>query len=816
MLNQILIAIRRLASRPAFAIAAVATLAVGIGATTAIFSAVNATLLRPLPYPNADEIYAINTRLIDGRYTSGWDRLAGAQIVELNESSQTVDQAVLFLPGEFIMVNEDGTTETVTTASVSEGFFDLFGLPLALGRAFNADEHGARSIENLGAIISYRLWQRMYGGDADISTLRLRSIGPSVPIVGVTAPEFDAPPGTDLFIPMSFGDNISHNYQGYLRVVPGTTREALEAELPAVMARVVERFPISTGRTFVTRTLVESIVGDLGPILVIVLGGAILLLVLGCVNVATLILGRGATQTREMAIYAALGASRGRIIGRFLIDGVILSAIGTVLGLLLAYAGVRALFAYAGARLPRLDSIPFDMRVLGFALLTMAVATILIGLLPAIRLSTPDIRGLINEGGRSASASRGSRRLLGGLVVAEIALAITLVAGAGWLVRGYVALSERDLGFTPAGRLLFEAVLPSDTAAIRNLAEQLPERLAALDQVRAIGSGASLPLQPYTPPGVYVAVPGEPYDPNRQDVGLAGSASPQYFDALGVRLLAGRLLTEADRPPPPEIIVDPETGIARIVQTGPPPLRMVVVNQGFADRYFPGQNAIGRRFATGVPLVNFESLYEVVGVVENVQYGNLTDPVRPIFYSISTIGPARIVLATDMKDPTELIPTIRSAVADIDPSIQAEITLLSDLVTDALAPYRLGLVLMLLFAVVSLGLAAIGIIGVVAHTTSERTRELATRAALGTTPGGIVALIVRQARSHAVLGTALGAVAAVIGGRIVSSRIYEVPARDPVILIVAGLAVLAITLLAYVIPAVRAARITPAVTLKVD
>jgi predicted permease len=812
MLKQILITIRRLGSRPAFTLAAVATLAVGIGATTAIFSTVNATLLRPLPYPNPGDIYAFNTQLIDGRYTTGWDRLGGAHVAAAGEAA-SVSHAIAYAPGTITVLLPDGTPRDVPINRVTEGFFELFGLPMAQGRAFVDEDYVPGATV---AVISDRLWAEMYGRDLSAVDGPLQVRGMSFTIVGIAPPEFDVAPGTDVWIPFSLPAGMSISYQGYLRVEPGTTREVLESELAAAMPPVVEEYPFSTGRVYVLRPLVESIVGDLGPILVIVLGGAIVLLLLGCVNVATLILGRGAAQTREMALLAALGGTRGRILARFFTEGAVLAAAGTLLGVLLAWVGVKLLFTFAGADLPRLDEIPFDLRVLGFALAIMVVATLVIGLLPALRLSTPDIRGLLSEGGRSASASRGSRRLLGGLVVAEIALAITLVAGAGWLVRSYTDLAERDLGFTPAGRLLVEAKLPDDQATIQNYFTQVPERLAALGQVSAIGSGSSLPLRPFLDAGFYIGVPGEPYDANRQDVGLRSSASPDLFDALGVRVLAGRALTEEDFPPPPRIEVDPVTGMQRAIFDAPQEIQRVVVNQGFADRYFPNRDPIGETFAWGAPLVNFNSLLQIVGVVESVQYRNLKDPVRPIFYAPTNISPTRMVIATTLDDPTELIPTIRATLSEVDPSVDVEIQPLSDLVSVALAPYRLGLILMVLFGVISLGLAAIGIFGVVAHTTSERTRELATRAALGTTPAGVVGLLLKQARSLAVLGIVFGAAAAVLGGRVVASMVFEVPARDPLILIVAAGAVLSITLLAYLLPALRASRISPAEALKAD
>ncbi len=821
MLKQLLITIRGLARRPAFSIAAVLTLATGIAATTAIFSTVSATLLRPLPYPASHEIYALTTHLSDNRFSSG--RMAGAQLEAIQESATTVSHAVVYSTGTLTFTRDGLPPRGLALTSVTEGFFELFGLPVAAGRTFVPEDHqrppmqpGEAPAFTVSAIISDRLWTELFGRDPAIIGRPMAIQGADLTIVGVAAPEFDVPTGTEIWIANPMPTGIGHSFLGYVRVQPGTTRDALMSELNGIMPRVIERYPVSTGRIFVTQPLVESIVGDLGPILLVVLGGAVLLLILGCINVSTLILGRGVEQTREMAICAALGAPRGRILSRFLTEGAVLATAGTLLGLFLAFVAIRLMVTFGSAGLPRLDSIPFDGRVLAFAALTMLVATLVIGVLPALRLSSPDIRSLLGEGGRSASGTRASRRLLGGLVVAEIALAIMLVAGAGWLVRGYMSLAERNLGFTPAGRLLIEARMPDDQGAVQHFVAEAPGRLAAIGQITSVGSTTALPLRPFRDVGLYVGVPGESYDPDRQDVALSSGASVDYFEAIGVRVLAGRALTEADRPPPPLIETDPATGISRVVPRPNPEPPRVVINQAFADRFFAGKDPIGQRFAMGFPLVNFNSLYEVVGVVENVRYSNLNDPERPISYSFMTVSPTRLVVSTTLDDPTELIPTIRAALGEVNASIPLDVTPYTEMVRVALAPYRLGLTLMSLFALISLGLAAIGIFGVVAHTTSERSREFATRAALGATPRDVVGMLMKQARGQAAAGAILGALAAIVGGRIVASRVYEVPARDPAIVAAAAGAVLAITLVAYLLPALRASRITPADSLKAE
>jgi predicted permease len=466
-----------------------------------------------------------------------------------------------------------------------------------------------------------------------------------------------------------------------------------------------------------------------------------------------------------------------------------------------------------------------DWRVLAFCVAVLGVATVLIAVFPALRLSTRDIRGLLTQGGRSASGSSGSRRVLGTLVVAEISLAIVLVAGAGWLVRSYLNLSSMDLGFATEGRLLVDPMLPEEQAAVQGWMATAPDRLLALDVVSRLGSSSSLPLRPYYDSGWYVAVPGDDYDVNRQNVALRTGVSPGFFEAMGTPLLAGRTLTEADRPPPVVTRVDPETGQPETgtvdpdtgeFRPGPPPAVMprVVVNRAFAEWYLPGRDPVGAVFGFGAPVVNFDDLQEIVGVVENIQYRSLRDEPTPVWYVPTALSPRGWIVETTLSDPADAIPTIRSALAQVDPSIQIDILPLSDLLSDAMGRHQLGLVLMSLFAAVSLALAAIGIFGVVAHSTAQRRKELATLIALGASPGKVVGILLSQARVLTAAGVILGLGAAYAGGRLATSRFHQVRAEDPAILLAAVVAVLGVTLLAFLVPALRAARIRPAEVLK--
>ena len=417
MLKELRITIRRLAMQPTFTVAAIATLSVGVGATTAIFSIVNATLLRPLVYPQSEDLYTLNTTLVDGRWSSG--RVTGAYVAAINESAPSV-QAVAVRNEEDVIVTDEGENRQVLVHLVTEGFFDLFGLPMAEGRAFTQQDQYTRV-----AVIAHRIWDEVFGRDPAAVGRTLNLATSPVTIVGVAPPDFDVPQRTDVWISTRLSPvSVAHSFQGYLRAHAGTNPARVRSELASVMAGLSTAYPqAASGRAFVVSPLVTAIVGDLGPILVLVLAGSIMLLLLGSLNVATLVLARGAAQTREVAVRVALGAGRWSIVRRFLTESCVLATAGTLAGLFLAYVGVRLLLIFGAAELPRLDQVPFDARVLLVAVATLIATAVLVGLVPVGRLASPDIRNLLTVSGRSVTGAQSTQRVLSGLVVAEIALA---------------------------------------------------------------------------------------------------------------------------------------------------------------------------------------------------------------------------------------------------------------------------------------------------------------------------------------------------------------------------------------------------------
>src|SRR3954471_1819336 len=425
LLQDLKFALRSYRRSPAFPLAAIATLALGIGATTAIFSTLNAVLLKPLPYPQAENLYNIRTTLTDGRVTTGM--LSNGEISRLNGTTTTIVRAAGMQPVDLTLLHQDGTPQHVKVFGVTEGFFEVFGLPMTLG-GFTHENFVAPAPQQPPAagaqapagppppppvvVISHRVWKDLYGSDPAVVGKAIRFAEIPTTIAGVAPRDFDTPHGADFWFSQQLGkDDINHFFDGFMRLKPGATLERANAEMAPIIAQLGRDFPqADRNRAYVTKSLVASVVGDLGPILIIVMSATGLLLLLGCVNVANLLLARGASRAREMAVRVAIGAPRGRIVRQLLTESVLLSTLGAALGLALAFVGVRALLALGASKLPRLDAVPFDGRVLIFSLAALVVSGLLVGFAPALRLAATDVRTLMSESTRSTSGGGGAGR----------------------------------------------------------------------------------------------------------------------------------------------------------------------------------------------------------------------------------------------------------------------------------------------------------------------------------------------------------------------------------------------------------------------
>ena len=415
LLQDVRFALRSLRRSPAVPLAAIVTLAIGIGATTAIFATLNAVLLKPLPYPAAEDLYNIRTTLVDGRVTTGM--LSNGEVSRLNDPQSSILRAAGMQTADLTLLHEDGTPQHVKIYGVTEGFFELFGLPMTLGGFTH--QHFVRPAPPAPntppvpgtppvVVISYRVWQDLYRGDQAIVGKPIRFAEVATTIAGVAPRDFDTPHGGDFWFGQHLDkDDINHFFDGFMRLKPGVTLERANAEMAAVMAGLARDFPApDLNRASVTKPLVASVVGDLGPILIIVMSATGLLLLLACVNVANLLLARGAARAREMAVRVALGAARRRIVRQLLTESALLCGVGAIAGALVAYASVRALLILGASKLPRLDGVTFDGRVLLCVLATVVVSVLLVGFAPALRLAGTDVRTLMNESGRATSGGR--------------------------------------------------------------------------------------------------------------------------------------------------------------------------------------------------------------------------------------------------------------------------------------------------------------------------------------------------------------------------------------------------------------------------
>jgi putative ABC transport system permease protein len=810
LLQDIRVAFRSFRRAPGFPLTAIATLALGIGATTAIFTTLSAVLLKPLPYPHAEDLYSLHTALTDGRVTTGL--LSGGEIYRLNAPKLSIEHAAGFQPGDLTLLADDGTPTHMHAYGVTDGFFELFGLPMTAGGFTHADFTPIQFQPNVppqqgplpAVVISQRLWKQAFHGDPSAVGKPIHFAEFNSTISGIAPRDFDIPHNADIWIAQRVPPNdVNHGQEAFIRLEHGTTISRASGQLSSVMSGLAADFPASDrNRVYVTKPLVASIVGDLGPILIIVMSATGLLLLLACVNVANLLLARGAARAREMAVRAALGAGWGRLIRQLLTESLVLAALGTIVGVILGAVGLRALLALGASKLPRLDGVSFDGGVLLFSLTTLLLVGVIIGLAPAVRLMRSDMKALMNDSSRSASAGRGTTRWLTAMTVAEVALAIMLVAGAGWLVRGFSNLRDTPAGFAPEKRLLFDVSFRNQrypsAAAISQGQYDLLRTLRGIHGVTAAGMISGYPLSGTLENSLIAQFHGEPFDAANPPGTRQRVASPGAFKAMGTALIGGRDFTESDLP------------------TNPP---VAIVNKVFVDRYLKGKNPIGVQFAAGYPQPNPANEVTIVGVVDDVRQKSLADAAEPAFYSSTTQLPVRratVVVYAAQSDLGAIENAIRPEVRKLDPTVPLDFQLATDVVGETLNRQELGMTLMLIFGGIAILLAAVGIYGVVSYAGSLRRDEMATRLALGASPSALFAMVMRQGITLGVLGAVIGLGLAYFSGRIVSSRIYAIRSADPLILTTAALLITGITVLATVVPARRAARTNPASALQAE
>lgn len=786
MLGSIVLGLIR---KPAATITASATLALGIGSATALFSTVNAALLKPLPYPSAGDIYTVRTFFPSGRFTSGL--VATEELAALREWTDAVAGAAAAWRTESI-IDSGSVQRQVTAYGVTDGFFELAGAPMHLGRPFESTAFARGAPGSI--ILSHRLWTSAFGQRPDIVGRTVTLEGQAARIAAVAPSAFDLPAGADLWFNMYTGPlNIGHLYEGYVRLVPGVSPQSLEERMTRAMAALGAKYPDQNdGRAFLLRPLLDDTVGDLGPVLVILFAATGLLLVLASVNVMNLLLARSTGRMREMAIRAALGASRRRIIAHTLTESLLIAGIGGVAGVAAAYGAVRLLASLGGSRLPRLDDVGFDLMVWSFVAVTILLVGLLVGLIPALRTADTRLSTVINEAGRTVHGSRTTRRMLAAFIVAEVAVAVALVAGATRLILSFDRIHDIDPGFIAGDTIVADVLLPRaryptpDTFSV--WWEAASERLRAAGAT-GVASASALPLQHEWDTTTFVDIVSRPdIPPDQRPNGRLRRVSGEFFSVMGIRLLTGRPFGDADRLDAPGVAIVNQAFVRRFLDDRDP-LRERV-------RGFKFQRVDGRMVPEEVA---------IVGVVADVRYVDLTRPAEPTVYVPITQIPA-VRQSIVVSGPAGFAADVKQALAEVDPSVAIEVGRMSTLVESALERQRLGMLLMSAFGAAALVLTTIGVFGVIAYVVGQRTTEMAVRQAFGATRLQVFWTVLTHGATLSAMGILLGLVLAWWTGRLLAGYVYEVNAADPVVLVGSAMVVSLVATSATMIPASRAAR----------
>jgi predicted permease len=807
MLNDLRLALRSFRLQPGFSTVAILTLSLGIGATTAIFSTVNAVVLRQLPFREPGNLYSLKTAMTDGRITGG--AVSALELDRLNNMPDLIEAASGSLRYEGSLVDSAGNPIRAVMQGIAPEFFRLFGVPIAAGRDFTAEELGPSG--PFGVIISHRAWKTWFASDPSIIGQSVTIEGGPVPLIGVAGEGFTFPGGTDVWFTIKFPPtSTGHSFDGFVRVKPGVTPEQLRAALEPIGHSLQTEFPAANAnRVFATEPLLDSVVGPLGPTLMTILAAAGLLLLVACVNVTSLLLSRGVVRARDVAVRVALGAGRGRVFRQLLTESLVLALAGAAAGLGLAYVGLTFMLRVGARDLPRIDGVTLDPTALLFALGATLVTGLVVGFAPALRLARTDVKSLVNEAGRGGASGPTTHRLLQSLVVAEIAMAVVLSIGAALLVRSFWNLQQTDAGFTPEGRIVFEVSLPvqsyEDWDQIADWYGTLVSRISAVAGVTSVGAVSSAPLGPELDAIVpfWRADQGQP-PPDQRPRARRRSVSPDFFKAAGIQLLAGRQFLPSDRRDTP--------GVA-------------IVDEAFARMYFPENNAIGGRATfrlTPAPVSNPIAITrpmdaEIVGIVRSVHFASLgAEPEPTIYLPLEQITRRQqiVVVATGLSDPSGLIAGVRQAVRDADPTLSLTYYDMGTLVARSLTRERMSMTLVSLFGLAALALAAVGIYGIMAYSVAQRRGEFALRAALGAEPGVIGRLVLAQGRTVGLVGAAIGLGLAALGGRLVESQLFGITAFDP--LVFAGMTTLMLLVVvgATLLPAWRASRVNAAAVLR--
>jgi putative ABC transport system permease protein len=807
---------RMLMKNPGFTLIVVLMLALGIGANSAIFSVVNSVLLRELPYREPQRLVVAWSDRPLQQAQSGWTEypFTAADFRDLRDQNQSFEQMAALRPPIGLNITGGGEPELLIGVSASANLFSLLGVKTRIGRAFYPEEDQPGF--NRVVILSDGLWRRRFGSDTKIIGQKISLNNEPYTVIGVAPPDFQFPPNAsmpaiygfpreiDFYTPLALTPEVwSNRGSGFLvafgRLKPQTRFEQAQADLVGVAERLARQYPDSNKNESVRLTpLLQQVVGKAQTALMALLGAVGFVLLIACANIANLLLARAAARQKEMAIRAALGAGRWRVIRQLLTESLLLAASAGALATILAVCGVGLLRAILPDNFPRAEEIGVDARAFSFTLVVSLLTGLIFGLIPALQASRTDLNETLKEGGRSSGG--GSRNRLGRLLVpTEVALSLLLLVGAGLMLRSFIRLMSVDPGFDPQNALTVVISLPQNKyPPLQREAffQQLLERLRALPGVRS--AGAVYPLLGSGEEGAGFSIGGRPpAAPGEPRLFAPRWVSTDYFKAMKIQLLKGRVFTEGDGPDTPPV---------------------VVINEAMARRYWPDEDPIGKRVKSSAD--GWNKRCEIVGVVKDVRYTALDTEARAQMYFSFTQFPynsVRTLVARTDGDPQSFVPSVRGQVQAIDKDQPiSRIRMMEELVAGSVSQRRFNLLLLAVFAVVALLLAAVGIYGVMSYSVEQRTREIGLRMALGAQTRDVLILVVRQGMTLTLIGAGIGLIAALGLTRLVKSLLFGVSATDPMTFFVIPLLLALVAFLACYLPARRATKVDPLAALKAE
>jgi len=796
-------AIRTMVKKPGFTFTAIATLALGIGASTAIFTVVDAALLRALPYKSPEQLYHVWERTARHEFPQREFSYPDYQDYQQNHALELA----AYTGGGAIMTGR-GESELISAPVASANFFSVLGVEPVIGRTFQAgeDKPGAEGV----AVLTYGMWQSKFGSDPHIVGQSLTINDRNYTVIGVLPATFQfALRNNDLWLPYQPSQGqltyrFMHGTNVIGRLNPGVTIDQANSELSAIAKRIEQEHSQShAGTSMRLVPLQEQITGDIKPILYVLLAAVGFVLLIACANVASLLLTRSLSRHKEVAIRSALGASRWRVIRQLLTESILLSFVGGLLGLFVAYWGLHALIGVLPDQqlnsLPFLKSLQLDTRILAFSFLLSALTGILFGSAPALQSSRLDLNETLKEGGRTMAG--GARQNLRSVFVAsEIALAVVLLVGAGLMMKSLLRLLQTNGGFDPSNVLTMTVVLPpaqyNDSQPLNNFYDQLKERIQALPGVASVGTIDILPLQGGNTTRFYVE--GDPV-PDATSATEANMRVPDesYFKTLGIPLLAGRYFDSRDTPDTPGV---------------------VIIGKTIADRVFAGRDPIGRR----IKYTNIESAGDlIVGVVGDVKISGLDEEIRPVLYYPfrQSGGPFTTIVVKSNTDAASIAGPVREQTRALEPNAAIfGVRTMEEIISTSPAAFmrRFPGLLITIFAAVALLLAAIGIYGVVSYSVSQQSHHIGVRMALGAQTSDILRLVLKQGLALALIGIGLGVVAALALMRLLKTILFEVQTTDPTTFVLVVAALFGVALLACYIPARRATKVDPLEALRYE